>query len=321
MENDQWAGVEENEVLVRDKVINSWVYIAGGLLLGVVVIIVSIWYFTTQTGDEPIIEPVPEFVSGPGESGPFPAVAAEAEFDPLFAELAQHVPVYIADPETTVDLQFFIGNNDLFTQDLEQLRDLEQFRNDIFMADLERAQYSIFNAPITEFQLLGEMFPDFTTPVTRAFMDTVLSEIDAYAVRLQASYGIARPDQADPTFTAAFTAVNTPSFPSLESTRAYTIVRLLAEINPEYADYSKQWAEAIVYQTLVAGIHYPYSVSGADTLVHDYFEHLVVNQQFQADLAQARAEMQTADIGWPQQTMDTDPTTSPVAGANTEVTQ
>jgi len=56
MENDQWAGVEENEVLVRDKVINSWVYIAGGLLLGVVVIIVSIWYFTTQTGDEPTSE-------------------------------------------------------------------------------------------------------------------------------------------------------------------------------------------------------------------------------------------------------------------------
>ena len=51
MENNQWAGMEENEILVRDKVINSWVYIAGGLLLGVI-LTVSIWYFTTQTGDD-----------------------------------------------------------------------------------------------------------------------------------------------------------------------------------------------------------------------------------------------------------------------------
>ena len=277
-----------------------WMYVVASLL--VLASIFTVWYTvmqgwsdTGQVGDDS--------VSGSGESGPFPSFSGVATFDPQFAALAQFLPKYILDPETTIDQQFSIGDPDTYIEDMARLRELVLARDKFTLTQLERAQDSVFHLPLTADQSVNELFSDESTPITRAFMDRVLAEIDAYTLRLQSVYDVARPSQADPTFVPAFEPVSIPSVPSLEAVRAYTIAQLVTALDPQYKEFMTLWAESVVYQTQVAGLNYPYAVTAGQQVASSYFEHLLVNQQFQVDLAAAQVEYQSLFNGASEQSV------------------
>ncbi len=146
--------------------------------------------------------------------------------------------------------------------------------------------------------VLGTRLASAPTPRLTALFDKVLHDANEAAEMVKARSFRARPVGDDPARAACQRLTEpqrkTPSYPSGSAAVGAAYGEVLAALVPDRATETRRIGREIALSRVVCGMHYPTDVAVGEALGRDVAREIVASPGFQADLAEAQAELATA---------------------------
>jgi acid phosphatase (class A) len=148
---------------------------------------------------------------------------------------------------------------------------------------------SIYNfAPV-----IGGFFQEGKFPKVDALMENVKTSSTPAINAPKEHWNRPRPYQIDPELTLGKPERNA-SYPSGHSTRGTVQALVLAELFPEKREEILEFGRKIGWDRVLIGKHFPTDVYAGRVLGQAIVREMMKNPAFQHDLAEAKAEVQTA---------------------------
>lgn len=142
--------------------------------------------------------------------------------------------------------------------------------------------------------VLGSWFTKEKLPIT----DTLFERVDAtehpVIESAKKDWNRPRPSLQDKRVHPPIDLPKNTSYPSGHSTYGDLDALILAELAPDLKDAIMARGLQIGDDRIIAGVHFPSDVEAGHTLAQNLFAKLMANPAFQADLAQAKAEVAAA---------------------------
>jgi acid phosphatase (class A) len=142
--------------------------------------------------------------------------------------------------------------------------------------------------------VLGPWFTVKNLPRTDALFNHVLTITHLTIEPAKKAWNRLRPPQQDKRVHPPIDLPKNSSYPSGHSTVGDLDALILAEIAPDLKGAILARGLQIGDDRVIAGVHFPSDVAAGRTLAHDLFTKLMASPAFQADLAQAKAEVAAA---------------------------
>jgi acid phosphatase (class A) len=141
--------------------------------------------------------------------------------------------------------------------------------------------------------ILGPEFTAQNCPKTAALFDEVLKEAKSFTDPAKAHWKRPRPYVLDPKrFDRPADRENSESYPSGHSTRGTALAEIMAVEFPDKAEALLAKGRLIGWTRVEAGVHTPMDIMAGRVLGRSLAQAFLHNPSFQADLAQAKAEVQ-----------------------------
>jgi acid phosphatase (class A) len=139
--------------------------------------------------------------------------------------------------------------------------------------------------------VLGPWFTKKNLPVTNALFERVDATEHPVIESAKKFWDRPRPFLQDKRVHPPIELPKNASYPSGHSTYGDLSALILAELAPDLKDAIMARGLQIGDDRIIAGVHFPSDVEAGHTLAHDLFTKLMASPAFQADLAQAKAEV------------------------------
>jgi acid phosphatase (class A) len=149
----------------------------------------------------------------------------------------------------------------------------------------------------TVFRFADVMGPNFKTetlPLTTALFDHIYKDGNAATLAAKNFFKRTRPFVVDPEIKIIVVQPPDFSYPSNHSTFGNESGILLAEMVPEKAVEIFARAAQYAHNRVIAGVHFPTDVEGGRIAASVIDNTLLHNPRFEADFAQAKAEVRAA---------------------------
>ena len=140
---------------------------------------------------------------------------------------------------------------------------------------------------------IGDFFQPGKFPKTEALFQKVKTDIAAPLDRTKEHWKRRRPYQLDPQLTLG-RPEKSFGYPSGHSTRGMVQALLLAELFPEQKEAILAIGRDIGWDRVLIGKHFPTDIHAARVLGQAMVREFLASPAFQRDLAEAKAEVQTA---------------------------
>ena len=160
--------------------------------------------------------------------------------------------------------------------------------NDITAAYSEK-KFNIFNFT----PAIGDFFQPGKFPKTEAFFENVQSDAAAVTDKAKDFYKRPRPYVTDPTLING-KLEKSYSYPSGHSTESMVLALVLAEVFPDKHDAIIATARSIGWHRVMIARHYPTDIYAGRVLAQAIVKQMEKNDDFQKDLAAAKAEIVAA---------------------------
>jgi acid phosphatase (class A) len=178
----------------------------------------------------------------------------------------------------------------------EQAADMAEVRavyhaatsNEINAAYSEK-KFSIFNFT----PAIGDFFQSNSLPKTTAFFERVQTDAETVTDNAKDFYKRPRPYTTDPTL-ANGKLEKSFSYPSGHSTESMVLALVLTDLFPDKHDAIIAEARTIGWHRVEIARHYPTDIYAGRVLAQAIVKQLEKNDDFQKDLAEAKAEIAAA---------------------------
>jgi acid phosphatase (class A) len=142
--------------------------------------------------------------------------------------------------------------------------------------------------------VLGSWYTKKNLPVTAAMFMRVDADEHPIIDSAKKFWNRPRPPQQDKRIHPPIDLPPNASYPSGHSTFSTLKALILAELAPDLKDAILARGRQIGDDRVIAGVHFPSDVDAGRTLAQAIFAKLMASPAFQADLAQAKAEIAAA---------------------------
>jgi acid phosphatase (class A) len=146
---------------------------------------------------------------------------------------------------------------------------------------------SVFNNSL----VLGAWFAKENLPLTAAFLNDILDDVNAVSEGTKKLYARPRPPQVDLRVQPCVTVPKSASYPSGHSTRAFVWAGVLAEVFPEKRAELFEHAHRVAWSRILGGVHFPTDEVGGRLLAEAIVAALKQSADFRAALEKVRAEV------------------------------
>lgn len=142
--------------------------------------------------------------------------------------------------------------------------------------------------------VLGAWFTRENLPRTAAFLKDVDEDRHEMTEVAKKLFARARPWVVDPRVQPCVGKPGNDSYPSGHTASIFTRAGVLAEIFPEQRTALFEFAHRAAWGRVYAGVHFPSDLVGGWTIAEPFVAELRKNREFQAAVAQCRAEAAAA---------------------------
>jgi acid phosphatase (class A) len=160
-------------------------------------------------------------------------------------------------------------------------------------AEIARAQSQAKLHPAAFADVMGPWFTPEKAPATMALMDEVNLGAKSCCDAGKKHFARRRPRFIEPQIKPIFEKMDEPCYPSGHSTQSMAMALVLAELCPERKAALVDRALEIGWNRIIAGVHYPSDNVAGRVLGQAIAQAMLADPAFQAELAKAKAEMQS----------------------------
>ena len=139
--------------------------------------------------------------------------------------------------------------------------------------------------------VFGSWFTEKDLPATAALFQKEDEDVHAIIEMAKKDWNRPRPPLQDKRIQPPIDLPQNTSYPSGHSTVGELDALILAELAPDLKEAIMARGRQIGDDRIIAGVHFPSDVEAGRTLGHALFAKLMASPAFQADLAQAKAEI------------------------------
>ena len=155
--------------------------------------------------------------------------------------------------------------------------------------------------------VLGAQYQRDSYPNLFTLLDHAQSDAWRTGDTVQEFWGRQRPWLTDSRVQLLAKRITRPSYPSGHTTTNHVWAHVLAELFPTKREALFKRAHSIGMNRVKGGVHYPSDVEGGKRLAEIFFEKMKANPAFQAELEDARAEIEAAVAPLPKAANDNTP--------------